>query len=243
MQGIILAAGAGKRLGKLTQGIPKPMLKIGNMPILEYTLRLFKKFGIKDVFINLHYKPECIREYFGDGRKFGVDIRYSWEKSLLGTAGAVKKMQPWLRGTFIVAYGDTLRDIDIAAMLKAHKKSKADITIAVYRAGDSRDCGIVKFDKSGLVSEFIEKPEQGLDISDEFANCGVYLINRQLLKFIPVGKSCDFSSDVFPKLLKNGYRVFAFLTKAYLLDIGTPESYAKAKKVFGIFENTLCIRH
>lgn len=237
MIGIILAAGLGKRLKTHTRRIPKPMLKVGGRPIIEYTLRLFRKFGIKDIVINLHYKPQAITGYLGCGEKFGVKIRYSFEPVLLGTAGAVKNLEPLLKKTFLVAYGDTLRNIDIGGMLKAHKKNRADLTIALYRAGDSKGCGIAKMRPDNAIYRFIEKPRRMADIEHEYANCGVYAIEPGVLSLIPAGKRYDFSSELFPLLLKKGYRIYGYPTQSYLLDIGTAESYARAKKVSGMFKD------
>lgn len=236
MKGMILAAGLGKRLRLLTNDLPKPMLRVGGRPIIEYTIRLFKKFGIKDIIINLHYKPEVIINYLRDGKKLGVRITYSYEPVLLGTAGAIKNLAHLLKNTFAVAYGDTLRNIDISDMLKAHKEKRADVTIALYRAGDSEGCGIVNMRRDNSVYEFREKPKGIKDISNRYANCGVYIIEPKILDYIPPKKPYDFSRQLFPLLIKKGFRVYGYPTRSYLLDIGTPGSYARAKKVSGLFK-------
>jgi len=238
MKGIILAAGLGNRLGELTREIPKPMIRIGDIPIIEYTINLFKKASIKDIIINLHYKPDIIKDYLGNGRQFGVRITYSQEKILLGTAGAVKNMERLLKKTFIVAYGDTLRkNINIKEMIQMHKDKKADVTVALYNIGDSKDFGIIKMRKDNSILEFIEKPKRIVDRKNTYANCGVYVIEPGVLSGIPENHSYDFASDLFPRLIKDGYRLYGYPTKSYLLDIGTPESYANARKVFRMFKD------
>lgn len=237
MKGIILAAGIGKRMGDLTKDSPKPMLKVGDSPIIEYSINLFKRFGIDDIIINLHHKPSVITDYIGDGKRLGVKISYSYEKVLLGTAGAVKKVEPLLKETFLVAYGDTLRDIDIRGMLRYHKEKKADMTIAVYPVGDSRDFGVAKMRQDGSICEFIEKHGKIKDRKTAYANCGVYVIEPRVLSKIPKNRSYDFASNLFPRLIKEGCRLYGYHTKSYLLDIGTPESYAKARKVFHMFKD------
>lgn len=237
MKGIILAAGLGKRLRPFTKNLPKPMLSVGGRPIVVYTIRLFKKFGIKDVIINLHYKPEAIINYLRDGKKLGVRITYSYEPVLLGTAGAVKNVAHLLRKTFIVAYGDTLRNINISGALKAHKEKRADLTIALYKAGDSQGCGIVNLRSNNSISRFVEKPRGIKDISHRYANSGFYIIEPKILDYIPSGKPYDFSTQLFPFLIKRGFRIYGYPTDSYLLDIGSRRSYAKAKKVSSLFKD------
>mgnify|MGYP001562424982 CR=1 FL=1 len=230
MKGIILAAGLGRRIRSLTKGVPKPMLCLRGRPIIEYTIRLFRKFGIKDIIINLHYKPDLIVNYLKDGKKFGVRIKYSYEPVLLGTAGAVKKIQPLLNGTFLVAYGDTLRNIDIADLLKKHSEAKADVTIALYRTKDLKRCVVAMMRADNSIYEFIEKPRQ--KIVSGYANCGIYCIEPRVLNSIPRGRKCEFGKELFPLLIKRGFRIYGYPTDAGLLDIGTPASYARAKKIF-----------
>ena len=241
MKGIILAAGLGKRLWALTQHIPKPMLKVGDWPIIEYTIRLFKKYGIKDIIINLHYKPKIITDYLKYGKELGVNITYSYERRLLGTAGAIKKVESLLKKTFLVAYGDTLRNINISEMLREHKKNKADVTIAVYRVGNSKDPGIVKMRSDNSIYAFIEKPKRIPNRRKSFANGGTYILEPRVLQSIPKGSRYDFASDLLPLRLneKGKYRIYGYPVKSYLLDIGAPDSYTKAKNIFRFFKRDI----
>ncbi|MFA5089612.1 MAG: nucleotidyltransferase family protein [Candidatus Omnitrophota bacterium] len=239
MKGVILAAGVGKRLRPFTSRLPKPMLKVGGRPIIEYSIRLFRRAGVKEIFINLHYKPEAIVEYLGDGRKFGVHIRYFYERDLLGTAGALKNMSRLLKGgAFLVAYGDTLRNIDIPRMIKKHKAKNADFTVALYRVDDPKGCGIARMRCDNSICEFIEKPDIKTVSSRDYANCGLYIIEPRVLRAIPARKKYDFACDLFPYLLSHNYRIYGYPIRSYLLDIGTPSSFSKSKKIIHVFRNT-----
>jgi NDP-sugar pyrophosphorylase family protein len=232
MKAFILAAGLGTRLRSLGLDVPKVMVPIGGKPLLEHHLELFKRQGIREFIVNLHYLPEKITSYFGDGRKFGVSITYSHEPQLLGTAGAVKKMEPKLRdGAFLVFYGDNLVRVDFAPLLDFHRSHQALATVALFASPEPWTGGIVETDSNGRVLRFVEKPDRK-QVSTNLISAGIFVVEPQVLDVIPAGKFCDFGKDVFPKLLAEGRPVYAMEPKAYIQDVGTPERLAKAQQDF-----------
>ena len=230
MKAFILAAGLGTRLRTLGLDAPKVMVPIGGKPLLEHHLALFKRQGISEFIVNLHYLPKKITDYFGDGSKFGVQITYSNEPNLLGTAGAVKKMEDELRdGTFIVFYGDNLVRLEFASLVEFHRTRRALATIALFESPEPWTGGVVETDLSGRVVRFVEKPDRK-QVSTNRISAGIFVIEPQVLDEIPGGQFCDFGKDVFPKLLTKGLAVYAMKPEAYIFDVGTPERLAKAQE-------------
>jgi len=232
MKAFILAAGLGTRLRSLGLDVPKVMVPIGGKPLLEHHLELFKRQGIREFIVNLHYLPEKITDYFGDGRKFGVSITYSHEPELLGTAGAVKKMEADLRGgSFIVFYGDNLVRVDFAPLVEFHRARQAEVTVALFASPEPWTGGVVETDSNGRVLRFVEKPDRK-QVSTNLISAGILVLEPQVLDVIPAGQFYDFGRDVFPKLLAERRPVYAMEPKAYIQDVGTPERLAKAQRDF-----------
>jgi NDP-sugar pyrophosphorylase family protein len=232
MKAFILAAGLGTRLRSLGLDVPKVMVPIGGKPLLEHHLELFKRQGIREFIVNLHYLPEKITDYFGDGSKFGVSIMYSREPELLGTAGAVKKMEMELRdGPFIVFYGDNLVHVDFGPLLEFHRVHQAQATVALFASPEPWTGGVVETDSDGRVLRFVEKPDRK-QISTNLISAGILVVGPQVLDVIPAGQFYDFGRDVFPKLLAECRPVYAMEPKAYIQDVGTPERLAKAQRDF-----------
>ncbi|MDO8513848.1 MAG: NDP-sugar synthase [bacterium] len=225
---MILAAGLGTRLRPLTDKIPKPMLPIGNKPLLEYQLRLLKKFGVKDCAMNLYCLPEMIMEYFGDGKKFGMTIKYSKEAELMGTAGALKKISEFFDQPFFVFYGDNLTNINLDNLAKFHRKKGGLVTIALYYEEHPESKGIVEMDSDARIVSFKEKPKSE-EITTNWANAGIYLCESEVIKYIPEGKFFDFGHDLFPKLLEDNQSLYGYKMTEFLLDIGTLETYRLAQ--------------
>jgi NDP-sugar pyrophosphorylase family protein len=232
MKAFILAAGLGTRLRTLGLDMPKVMVPIGGKPLLEHHIALFKRQGIRDLIVNLHHLSGKITNHFGDGGKFGVKITYSREPQLLGTAGAVKKMEAELRGeTFIVFYGDNLVRVEFAPLVEFHRAHRALVTIALFESPEPWTGGVVETDASGRVLRFMEKPDPK-QISTNLISAGIFVIEPQVLDEIPAGSFCDFGKDVFPKLLAKGLPVYAMKPDAYIQDVGTPDRLAKAQRDF-----------
>jgi len=228
MKAFILAAGLGTRLKPLTDTTCKPMLPIDNKPLLEYHIELLKKYGIKDIAINLYYFPEKIKEYFQDGSKFGVNILYIEEKELSGTAGPIKKNENFFDEPFVVIYGDNLTNINLDKLYKFHQEKNATVSIALYEEPHPESKGIVLLDKNKKVTKFKEKPKTE-EIDSHLANAGIYICDPQILKYIPKNKFYDFGHDLFPQFLEKNIPMFGYEMNEFLLDIGTHETYKKAQ--------------
>lgn len=231
MKAIILAAGAGTRLRPLTDTCPKPMLPIAGQPLLAHTLAWLRTQGVAEAALNLHHLPDVVRGGLGDGARWGVALRYSYEPELLGTAGAVRAIDArfpgWIDQTFVLVYGDMLLRLDLAPLLALHGAAGATLTMALKRTDTPHSQGMVALGDDGRVLRFVEKPPSwdGGDV----ANAGVYLCEPRVLAAIPAGVS-DFGHDVIPTLLVSGERVYGGLVPGYLRDIGTHESYAQAQR-------------
>ncbi len=232
MKAFILAAGLGTRLRSLGLDLPKVMVPVGGKPLLEHHLALFKRQGIDEIILNLHYLPEKITDYFGDGSAFGVKITYSREPELLGTAGAVKKMErELLDGTFLVFYGDNLVRVDFAPLIEFHRRRRALATVALFASPEPWTGGVVETDASGRVIRFVEKPDPK-QVSTNLINAGIYVVEPPVLDMIPTGTLYDFGKDVFPQMLAANQPLYAMKPDAYIWDIGTPERLAKAQHDF-----------
>lgn len=231
LKAIILSAGQGTRLKPLTDNCPKPMIKIGSKPVLEHTVNMLKKHGVTDIAINLHHYPQVVMDYFGDGKSFGVRMHYSLEKEILGTAGAVKKLKGYFDDTFVVVYGDVFSFTDITAMMRFHKGKKGIATIGLYEVDNPHECGIVELTDDNKIAQFLEKPKKE-EIFTDMANAGIYILETEIMNYIPQDVYYDFGKDLFPLLLKNGIAMYGFIINEYLIDIGTMKKYEQANRDF-----------
>jgi NDP-sugar pyrophosphorylase family protein len=230
MKAMVLCAGLGTRLGELTREIPKAMLAIQGQPLLAYLLGNLKQHGFDEVAINLHFKPELIRDCFGDGSRHGMRLAYSPEPRLLGTAGGVKKMEGFFRGepAFLVHYGDILTDQDFSAMLAFHRERGALATLLVHQRLKSNS--IVNLDDTGRITAFLERPDEESRVghSSRWVNSGVCLCAPEVLDAIPAGVPCDLPRDIFPRLIASN-RVYGFALTGYRCAIDSPERLAEAR--------------
>lgn len=226
MKAMILAAGQGTRLKPLTNTLPKPMVPVAGRPILEHIVCQIRDAGITDLLINLHYLPETIQKHFGDGSKFGVRIAYSVEPELLGTAGAVKKLQTHFTETFLVYYGDNYVEIDLRDFIHVHTRRRPVGSIAVFECEKPEMSGILQIDPEGYVLRFVEKPKPGMNVG-KLANAGVYLLEPEVLVAIPEKGSSDFGTDIFPKLLDLKNRLRAYRLRGTVIGVDTPDLHAR----------------
>jgi len=228
---MILCAGEGTRLGELTKKTPKVLLPVNGKPAIEHILNWLKKHGVFDVVINLHHLGGQIMDCLDDGSEFGIDILYTFEDKLLGTAGGLKNTRGLLGNTFVVVNGDTLTNLNLLAMLDFHRRKGALATIALAYGMDNRERGIVAIDGFKVVRGYREKPP--FNVAGLY-NAGIYVFGKEILNYIPDGV-CDFGRDVFPQIIKVGLPVFGFELgpKDFLVDIGTPEGYEKAGRICG----------
>ncbi|MBM3200384.1 nucleotidyltransferase family protein, partial [Candidatus Woesearchaeota archaeon] len=184
-QALILAGGKGTRLNPITKEIPKPLIPLQGKPLIEYTLDLFKKFGIKDVIISIGFKKEKIKEYFGDGKRFGLNITYIEEDEPLGTAGPLKRAKQIIKGPFIACNADEIKDIDLMDMFMFHQEKQALGTIALTTVEDTSKYGVAKI-AGNKILDFVEKPPREKAPSN-FINSGLYILEPEVLDYIPEG--------------------------------------------------------
>lgn len=229
MKAMILAAGEGRRLRPLTELVPKPLLPVGGRPLIVRLIELLAAHGVREIAINVHHRPAAMIAALGDGARFGVRIVYSPEPALLGSAGGVKRMARFFGAEpFLVLCGDVLTDLNLSAMRAFHAERGAAATIAVHQPERLHECGVVRLAADARITEFVEKPAPGQEPSS-WANAGVYVLEPQVLRFVPDGLSFDFGRDLFPLLLQRGVPIFAYASAALVLDIGTPEQYRQAQ--------------
>jgi mannose-1-phosphate guanylyltransferase len=232
MRAMILAAGLGTRLRPITYEMPKPMVPVLNRPVMEHIVELLARHGITEVLANLHWFPELIRDRFGDGSRLGIELTYSEEEALLGTAGGVRKAAGFLGDSFLVISGDALTDIDLAAMRDFHESHDGIATLATKRVKDTSQVGVVITGPDDRVQGFQEKPDPAEALSD-LANCGVYMFRAEIFDYFPAdgGRSkaagpddppgfADWALDVLPALLEGDVPFYSHEVDAYWNDIG-----------------------
>lgn len=225
MNAIIMAGGDGTRLKSVTGDLPKPMVRLAGKPVLEHILNLLKKNGIRRACMALRYRGDVIRDYFGDGSRFGLHLEYHEEQDALGTAGAVRACRDFYGDSdFLVISGDSACDFDLRALIEAHRRYESAVTIALAKRETPLRYGTVLTDRTGRIVSFIEKPAWGRVVSD-LVNTGIYVISPGAMEYVPKGTAFDFAKDLFPALLNAGKPIYGIPMKGYWRDIGTPRSY------------------
>ncbi len=235
MQAIIVAGGRGVRLRPITDHIPKPMVEVAGKPILEHTINLLKNNGVTDLILALCYLPEVIVNYFGDGKKFGVNIHYTYEDSNcpLGTAGAIRASREYINDDFIVTYADILRKLNINDMIKQHKTINPIATINAYKRYGKDAKSMIIFDSKNMVTSFKERPKVE-DIVGDFvwSNGSFYIFNKNIFDYFGSSNPVDFGKDIFSKIIDSGQNIRVYKTDDYFIDIGNLEKLEKAKATF-----------
>ena len=228
MKAVLLAAGKGKRLGEITRGIPKPMIPLYGKPVFEWNIGLCKKYGITDIFINLHHLPNIVTDYLGTGERFGVTLTYAHEAKLLGTGGGVKQFSKELEeAAFFVVYSDNWSDYDFEVIRQRHKEMGAEMTIALFHLEEVNLSGVAVMNHEDQILEFVEKPQSNPPPS-HWVNAGIYLMEPHLLSRIPDGV-CDFGSEVIPSWIEAGVHIAGIKMKKKVIPIDTPDQLKKAK--------------
>ena len=222
MKAVIMAGGEGARLRPLTCDRPKPMVPLMDKPMMEYIVELLTSHGITEQAVTLQYLPEQIKEYFGDGSSFGASLYYFLEDEPLGTAGSVKNAASFLKETFLVISGDCLTDIDLSEAITFHRQKEALVTIVLTPQDNPLEYGVVMVDEEGKILRFLEKPSWGEVFSDT-VNTGIYILEPEVLEYIPAGKKFDFSKDLFPLLLQEKKALYGCSLSGYWCDIGSLE--------------------
>ena len=206
MKTIILAGGLGTRLKEITENKPKVMVIIDNRPFLEYLILWLKRYQLTDVILCVGYLSEQIENYFENGNQWGVTISYSQEKNPLGTAGAIKLAEDFIKDdSFLVMNGDSFLDINLIELIKFHHQKKAISTIALTEVKNSRQYGRVEIDENSVITGFVEKGE---DTKSYIVNGGIYVFNKKIFDYIAKGKKVSLEKEIFPKLTgtsKGGY--------------------------------------
>ena len=226
---ILLVGGMGTRLHPLTLNTPKPMLPVAGVPFTAHQIAKAKAAGITEIVLATAFKAEIFYPYFGNGEKFGIEIKYAVEESALGTGGAIRNAADQLKGTGPVAIfnGDVLTGHDLDGQFNFHAQNAAEVTLYLTQVPDARAFGAVELDRQLQVTAFNEKMENP---PTNIINAGCYIFNREVIHQIPNGKVVSVERETFPTLLSNGAKVFGFVDNSYWLDIGTPAALLKASQ-------------
>lgn len=230
MQAVILVGGEGRRLRPLTDTRPKPMMSLVDRPFVAHQLDHLRRHGVADVIFSCGYRPDALRAHFGDGAGVGVRLRYVVDPEPLGTAGAVKNAQGLLGGgAFLVLNGDILTDLDLGALIAAHRRTGAAGTVALTPVDDPAAFGLVRLHDDDSVEAFVEKPRPGeLRPGEPYRiNAGTYLLEASALGRIPEGRACSIEREIFPAMAAEG-TLYGYPSDAYWRDIGTHASYLAA---------------
>lgn len=221
MKAVVLAGGRGTRLAPYTNVMPKPLVPIGDMPILEVLLRQIKCAGITEVVLTVGHLAGLLRTYFGEGTRLGLQISYAEEDHPLGTAGPLADV-PDLRDAFLVTNGDVLTDLQLRDLVAFHRSRGGTATIAVHKRQIRVDLGVVEWNGDGTVSGYVEKPTFDYTVS-----MGIYVFEPRVLEYIPRGQYLDFP-DLVLRLLASGEQINGFLFDGYWMDLGRRADYEQA---------------
>lgn len=239
MRAMVLAAGLGTRLRPITLAIPKPLAPVLNRPVMEHSVRLLARHGFKQAIANLYWFPETIEDHFGDGSEFGIELTYSLEEQLLGTAGGVRNVAEFLGDSFLVVAGDALTDLDFTAMREFHESHDGLVTLATKRVANTDEYGVVIAGGDGRIQGFQEKPDPAEALSD-LANTCIYMFRREVFDYFPepgTSKAAgpddppgftDWAMDVFPALLENDVPFYSHEIGAYWNDVGNIDELRQA---------------
>jgi NDP-sugar pyrophosphorylase family protein len=225
VKAVVLAGGKGARLAPYTKILPKPLMPIGDMPILEILLRQMKQAGVQEVVITVGHLAQLLQAFFQDGSQLGLKIQYSYEDHPLGTAGPLSLIEG-LEEPFLVTNGDVLTTLNLQDLVAAHRKSGAAATIAMHDRHVKVDLGVLQLDNSNNVSGYIEKPTYDFNVS-----MGIYVFEPDVLSYIPHNQYMDFP-DLILELLQNGRKVYGFPFDGYWQDLGRPDDYEQAVRDF-----------
>ena len=226
MKAVILAGGLGTRLQPYTTFLPKPMLPLGEKPILEHLIDWSKKNGIKSVVLCVSYLRKTIEDYFEDGKRFGVSIEYAVSNRPLATAGQLKTAEKFIDGTFVCMYGDSIFDFNLRSMINQHQQKKSFVTMSLYEYKTNLPYGVIETTKTGKVIAWNEKPEIKVNI-----NMGCYVMEPGVMDLIP--KNIPYGmDDVIKKAMAKKKLIGSIVSKKGFLDIGNKASYKKANQEY-----------
>jgi mannose-1-phosphate guanylyltransferase len=227
MKAVVLAGGEGTRLKPLTYKRPKPLMPVAGRPCIDFVLRSLASAGFHEIVITTSYLSDTLIKSIGDGFHYNASILYSFEENPAGTAGAVRRIGNFIDETFVVAMGDILCDVDFKALHDFHKRKGGAVTIALTEVEDPSQYGVVGLDSNGRIAKFKEKPPKEEAFSN-LVNAGIYVLEPEVLEFIPTDQKFDFAKDLFPKLLSKGVPLYGSKLEGVWMDIGRPHDLWKA---------------
>ena len=233
---VILAGGKGTRLLPYTTALPKPLMPVGNYPILEILLRQLAACGFRDVTLAVGHLAGLIQAYFKEGKELGLDLRYAYEGAPLGTAGPLARM-PRFEQSVLVLNGDLLTDVDFGHLIRFHYEKEAIATLGMTRRNEQVDFGVIETDPDGRVIDFKEKPRM-----DYLVSMGIYVFAPRVIDFIPKAVRFDFP-DLLGRLLDEDMKVLGYESEDYWMDVGRPDDYEKANEDFPLREKEFLHPH
>lgn len=236
MQAVIMAGGKGTRLASVTKDIPKPMIPIDGKPLLEYQIENLKENGVSDIIIVIGHLGDVIKNHFGNGSDFGVNISYFTEETPLGTAGALAELKGRLEDIFFLVFGDLFININFKRFFDFHKNKNACISLFAHPNSHPYDSDIVVTDNENLIIGWSKKNTERTSDYKNLVNAGIYIVNKECVQNIPMYKKTDLEKDVIIPMISNG-NVFAYKSTEYVKDIGTPE---RLEKVSADFRSGVC---
>lgn len=229
MRAVLMAGGSGTRLRPLTCDLPKPMVPILNRPIAEHIIQLLRRHHIREVIATLHYLPDVMRDYFQDGSDYGVQMTYAVEEDQpLGTAGCVRNIAELLDDTFLVISGDSVTDFDLTAAIEFHRRKQSKATLILKRVPNPIEFGVVITDEDYRIRRFLEKPSTS-EIFSDTVNTGIYILEPEVLSYLPIDEEADFSKDLFPLLLAKDEPMYGYVADGYWCDVGHLDAYREAQ--------------
>lgn len=232
-----MVGGMGTRLRPLTNDRPKPILPVLDRPCLSYLIESLARGGIEEVILACGYRSEKMKAAIGDGSGEGIRIVYAYEDGPMGTAGAIKLLEDRLDDTFVAVNGDVFADIDLKKEIDEHRGSGASVTISLTRVSDPCEFGIARLDADGRITEFKEKPRPE-EVFSDLINAGVYIMGKDVLRYVPKGRKYDLSKELIPDLMSKGHRIQGHMISGLWMDVGRPRdllgaNMAAAERSFG----------
>jgi len=244
---MVLAAGVGTRLRPLTDACPKCLMPLAGRPLIDWTLHWLRHCGITECVFNLHHLPDMVKNFVGDGSRYGLTVHYSYEPTLLGTAGAVKKVADFLNTPFYLIYGDNFSQWDLGLLkgrfdelhgcpASSSDSASAEPTVpevapiavmAVHWREDATQSGMIDLAEDGRILRIVEKPRAN-EVTSHYVNAGFFYMHPRIVDEIPAGQYSDFSYDVFPHILLGDERMYAVKMDEPIIGIDTLEAYEKA---------------
>lgn len=223
MQAVIMAGGKGTRISSIAKDVPKPMIQICGKPVLQYQIECLRKQNITEIILVIGHLGRCIREYFGDGSSFGVQLMYIEEKEPLGTAGALYYLKDKVYDDFLLINGDILFDVDFERFLKFHKEKAVCATILTHPNNHPYDSGLVISDRDGYVTKWMHKEDERSTYRNR-VNAGLHILSVKLLGLFQEAKKTDLDRDILKALIPE-HQLAAYESPEYVKDMGTPERY------------------